>query len=291
MSRRVFISYAREDRSGVDEMASDLRHAKMDVWYDARLAGGDPWWTEILRNIRECDTFVFALSEWSMASEACRREYGYARDLRRRVLPVRMGELPVVGPELDDLSGLHQTPYRTGDKTATFDLLAALEALPPAGPLPSPLPSPPPRPRPEDSGRVSAVRTETTAVPYSTLRGVAVEDRLPREFPVYHYRLRVGGFKTRMTVVFVAVRVFAPRSENHRSLRKKGWDPDEVVRIDVTMDGRPVPAVFVPGAVPTAKVQLPNGVELILTYTPYAGVNLAIDGATIDVETTPDSGL
>ncbi|MFP4322459.1 MAG: toll/interleukin-1 receptor domain-containing protein [Anaerolineales bacterium] len=95
---KVFLSYAHKDRSRVEILAvqiDDVLH-DAEVWYDRELSGGQQWWDEILNRIEDCEVFVFALTPDSTASEFCRVEYGYARDLNKPVLPIllRSAELP-----------------------------------------------------------------------------------------------------------------------------------------------------------------------------------------------------
>ena len=66
---KVFISYSRADDAAVRSMASDLQRARLQVWLDEDLGGGDAWWSEILGQIRRCTAFLFALSDDSLSSK------------------------------------------------------------------------------------------------------------------------------------------------------------------------------------------------------------------------------
>ena len=85
---RIFVSYAREDRAVVEQVAIDLRNLGHDVWFDEQLLGGTDWWQEILRRIRGAHVFLFAISPSSVASVPCLTELGYADRTLRRLLPV-----------------------------------------------------------------------------------------------------------------------------------------------------------------------------------------------------------
>ena len=63
------------------------------MWYDQEIRGGDPWWQDILRRIREFDVFLFVLSKNSLASKPCLTELSYARALGLPVLPVQVGSV------------------------------------------------------------------------------------------------------------------------------------------------------------------------------------------------------
>lgn len=145
--KQVFVSYSREDSEPISQLIQDLHAVGVDAWHDQSLTGGQPWWDNILVNIRQCDVFIFALSPASRDSEACRAELGYVKQLGKTVLPVLVADgvntnlLPL------PLKELQVTDYRRRDKEAALALVKSINAAPPAGPLPDPLPSPPEVPK------------------------------------------------------------------------------------------------------------------------------------------------
>src|SRR5262245_12282761 len=72
-ARKVFISYNRDSLNVVKALAEDLAESS-EPWFDQELTGGQRWWDSILARIRDCDTFVFAMTPDSLESEACGRE-------------------------------------------------------------------------------------------------------------------------------------------------------------------------------------------------------------------------
>lgn len=143
--RRLFVSYAREDREAVQRLSVGLRRLRHEVWIDERLSGGQSWWAEILRQIQACDAVLAAVSPAMLESEACERERTYARQLGKPLLPVFVQPLPVelLPPDLAPLQGVD---YWDPGPEAAFDLADAVASLPGAEPLPVPLPEPPPTP-------------------------------------------------------------------------------------------------------------------------------------------------
>jgi hypothetical protein len=142
---KVFICYSRHDEGAVRPLVADLQRARVQVWLDESLRGGDDWWTEILAQIRDCTVFLFALSDNSLASKPCRADVGYAEALSLPILPVQVGEVssyrsnPIFSRQLID--------YRKPDARTGMELIAALHALvADRKPLPDPLPTPPPIP-------------------------------------------------------------------------------------------------------------------------------------------------
>jgi TIR domain len=148
----VFISYSRKDADlpGFQLLLSDLSLMRRQIWLDERLTGGQAWWDEILKQIRECDAFLFVLSKKSLKSEACRRELAYAVSLQRPILPVRLVDLSnwqlpeyVARAEVVDYSKRAQSGE--SGVTFAFSLRDAVDEVTIHGarPLPDPLPPPP----------------------------------------------------------------------------------------------------------------------------------------------------
>jgi hypothetical protein len=138
MSGRVFISYSRRDQAAVSGVAAALDELGQEVWLDQELSGGQKWWDAILERIRSCDCFIFALSEASVTSKACRAELDYAAKLGRWILPVSVGPAvpdPLLPPVLAETQRI--------PSDAPVALARALLTLPPTPPLPDPLPDPP----------------------------------------------------------------------------------------------------------------------------------------------------
>lgn len=141
---RVFVSYAREDRAVVEQVAADLRHLGHEVWFDEHLLGGTDWWREILRRIRGAHVLLFAISPSSVASVPCLTELGYADRTSRRLLPVMVQwTSPAVLPDV--LAHAQFVAYAT---EGWQGLASALRAMPPPPPLPDPLPADPVLPEP-----------------------------------------------------------------------------------------------------------------------------------------------
>lgn len=142
---KAFISYRSTDRPIVDGLVQALRATGMvDVWYDQKLVGGQSWWDEILKAIREADVVVLALSNTMLESEPCRLEYAYAQALNKPILPVQ------ITPDLNisrlpaSLSARQLLRFPFNPPTPLTDALALVTPVP----LPSPLPTPPEAPLP-----------------------------------------------------------------------------------------------------------------------------------------------
>jgi hypothetical protein len=139
----IFISYSRRRTEIVRTLIEDIEALGHTVWYDKELTGGKPWWDGILAQIRSCDVFVLAVSPETLDSKACKREWRYAADLGKSILPVLI--TPDVTPDglPARLQAIQSVDYRNLDRAAGLGLARAFNAVPASAPLPEPLPPPP----------------------------------------------------------------------------------------------------------------------------------------------------
>ena len=139
----IFICYNRQSEAMVRTLADDIEVLGHTVWFDQDLSGAQVWWDQILATVRECDVFVFVLDPQSLASTACKREYAYAADLGKPILPVLVSGDVSTNLLPPALSKIQFVDYQERDRDAALRLARALTTAPPADPLPDPLPAPP----------------------------------------------------------------------------------------------------------------------------------------------------
>lgn len=139
----IMISYNRQSEAITRTLAGDIEALGHTVWFDQDLSGGQAWWKQILAHVRECDIFVFALSPEALNSTACKREYAYAAELGKPILPVLVSEEVSTNLLPPALSQIQFVDYREQDRGTAFRLARALNDVPQPKPLPDPLPSPP----------------------------------------------------------------------------------------------------------------------------------------------------
>lgn len=139
----IFISYNRQNEATTKSLANDIEALGHTVWFDKKIYGGQAWWSRILEEIRTCDVFIFVIDPQSLKSTACKREYSYAADIGKAILPIQASDeisrnlLPPV------LSKLEIVVYRSQDRDTAFVLAKAITNYPSPSPLPNPLPPPP----------------------------------------------------------------------------------------------------------------------------------------------------
>jgi hypothetical protein len=143
-TRRLFVSYAREDREAIRPVIEGIERLNYAVWVDGKLSGGKVWWDEILSQIRSCSGLVVPISPALLDSEACKSERDYAAALGKPILPVMIVTINALP---SDLARLQVVDYTTPGADAAFELAGALVALPATPPLPEPLPESPPVPK------------------------------------------------------------------------------------------------------------------------------------------------
>jgi hypothetical protein len=143
MPRKVFISYARDNRSEINQLVSHLDTLGDEAWVDSALRGGQAWWDEILRRIKDCDVFIAVVSHASLRSTACNRELDWAEGLGKAVLPISLEPPGMALPRRIQIRQIvDYSDPRTRDQAA-LRLAGALASVGPPRPLPRPLPEPP----------------------------------------------------------------------------------------------------------------------------------------------------
>ncbi len=138
-----FISYNRQSEAIVKTLAADIEALGHDAWFDREISGGQAWWDQILAQIRTCEVFVFALAPEALNSTPCTREYQYAADLGKPILPVLVAEGVSTNLLPPALSAVQFVDYRQREVDAAFRLARAINHLPSPKPLPDPLPEAP----------------------------------------------------------------------------------------------------------------------------------------------------
>ncbi len=142
----VFISYNRQSETTTKALSDDIEALGHKVWFDQEISGGQSWWNQILGKIRESDVFVFVLDPEALNSTACKREYVYAADLGKPILPILAANDVSTNLLPPALSKIQFVDYRNTDREAAFRLARAFNLLPKPSTLPDPQPPPPEAP-------------------------------------------------------------------------------------------------------------------------------------------------
>lgn len=144
--RKLFVSYARENKPDVDQLVEHLATMGYETWVDAALRGGQDWWDEILARIADCDVIIAIYSSAALNSTACGREFEWAVALGKPIIPVAVEPPPSALPSRFARRQIIDYSTPADRPLAALKLQGALATQPAAPPLPDPLPEPPKAP-------------------------------------------------------------------------------------------------------------------------------------------------
>jgi TIR domain len=92
----TFISYSRADSGFATKLATDLRKAGINIWFDQfDIPAGSRWDNEIQKALQSAATVLVILSPSSAASNNVLDEVDYAIDHNKRLIPVMLAECTV----------------------------------------------------------------------------------------------------------------------------------------------------------------------------------------------------
>ncbi len=140
---RVFISYARANRTEALSIKDDIVVIGHEAWIDQQLIGGQEWWTEIIHRIQASDIFVFLVSDASINSVACEREAEYADKLNKPIIPLFIEKPASTRLIPPSIAGRQWIDYTSNEKQTGLRLAIALSSADTTRTLPDPLPAPP----------------------------------------------------------------------------------------------------------------------------------------------------
>ena len=175
---KAFLSYSRSSEGAVQRICNDLMSCGIDeVWWDKRLVGAQDWWDTILQQVRMADVVVCLVDDGIRESLAVRREYQYAIDLGKPLLPVLLSDHVNISTLPIELAGKHYVDYRPDNPDPKSSLVQAVRELPPAPELPNPLP---PAPEIPISERDYLIEKVSSTEPLSEDIQIGVLSRLRR---------------------------------------------------------------------------------------------------------------
>ena len=93
---RIFISYSREDESIVEPVVKLLRVTESKLFLDVdSIAPGEKWEEEIARSLSTADKVCVFWCQHSASSEWVNREWRYAHELQKKIIPLLLDSTPV----------------------------------------------------------------------------------------------------------------------------------------------------------------------------------------------------
>lgn len=138
---RIFLSYARSDRTRVADLAGALERAGHEVWWDRRLSGGAEFERQIEAALDEADVVLVAWSVAAARSHWVRDEAAAGRD-RNRLVPISLdGTPPPMG--FRQLHTIDLTAWEGGPSCCCPEVEGAVVSRCGAGEAPRPEPPAP----------------------------------------------------------------------------------------------------------------------------------------------------
>ncbi len=123
----IFISYAHRDANLVWPVVQQLQNDGYRVWYDEGIDPGTEWDENIAAHVEGCDCFIAFLSRNYLASENCKDELSYSRDLGKKQILVYLQ--PVRLPQGLALRVGRSQSVRVWPRGSFFRRLYAMEGL------------------------------------------------------------------------------------------------------------------------------------------------------------------
>ena len=110
----LFLSYSHNDMNAAVEIVSALQNSGYRVWYDEGIDPGTEWDEIVASHVESCSYFVALISQNYLASDNCKDELNFARDLNKSRLLVYLErvELPAgMQMRLSRLQAIYQYRY------------------------------------------------------------------------------------------------------------------------------------------------------------------------------------
>lgn len=87
---QIFVSYSRSDRSFLDNFVPLIHkvYGNGSIWFDEDIHGGANWWQMIISEIKNCELFIYLISNESLESQYCQAELREALRLHKPILPI-----------------------------------------------------------------------------------------------------------------------------------------------------------------------------------------------------------
>lgn len=126
----IFVSYAHKDDAQVWEIISKMQKAGFRVWFDRGIDPGTEWDEYIARMVRGCGYFIAFLSENYLASDNCKDELNFARDLNKDRLLVYLEEVALpdgMAMRLNRLQAIFRNRYE--NEKEFYDTLYAAKNI------------------------------------------------------------------------------------------------------------------------------------------------------------------
>src|SRR5262245_53993018 len=104
MAGEVFISYRRSDEPKARLLFNLLAERGVSAWYDANVRAGEDWRAATAKALEAAPIFVLLYSKAASESDEITKELAVATFQKKKVIPVRLENIPPIGPFLYELA-------------------------------------------------------------------------------------------------------------------------------------------------------------------------------------------
>ncbi|HZK75784.1 MAG TPA: TIR domain-containing protein [Candidatus Kapabacteria bacterium] len=131
MTADVFISYSREDKDRVTELANKLREAGVSLWIDqGGIDGAAMWSEEIVNALDNAKVLLLMITERSVTSHNVVKEVTLASERKGHILPIHLEPTRIPAALKYPLAGIQHIEYFQGDPGESLkSIIRSLERL------------------------------------------------------------------------------------------------------------------------------------------------------------------
>ncbi|MFI5201005.1 MAG: TIR domain-containing protein [Candidatus Kapaibacterium sp.] len=131
MTADVFISYSREDKDRVTELATKLREAGVSLWIDQGGIDAAAIWTEeIVNALENAKVLLLMISEKAVNSHNVLKEVTIASERKGHILPIHLEPTKIPAAMKYALAGIQHVEYFHGDQSENIKtIVRSLERI------------------------------------------------------------------------------------------------------------------------------------------------------------------
>jgi hypothetical protein len=116
--KKVFISYSTRNGEIAQHLVNALESSNISCWIAPRdIASSESWADEIMKGLNQTEVFLMLVSEDSLKSNEVAKEIDIANSSRKKMLPVRIENVPLRGAAQYHLSNKQWVDVLEGDKS------------------------------------------------------------------------------------------------------------------------------------------------------------------------------
>lgn len=214
----IFVSYSHKDSERVWPVITRLQADRFRVWYDDGINPGTEWDSNIASHIKNCSFFLVFISENYLASENCKDELSFVRELKKNRVLAYLDEV-ALPDEMQMRLGRLQAIYwpRLGDEKAYgklmrspgLDICREPEPVPAAPEPPVEAVAPAPAEAPAPTQNTEVIPDKPAKPPVTPAKTSPASNQSTKKNP-----LIFAGIAAAILLILVVVFVVKPSGSN-----------------------------------------------------------------------------